>query len=47
MGATTTVKSVAYKFLVRSLLEYACQVWSPRTAWDKSVLEAVQRHAAK
>ena len=46
-GATTAVKSVAYKSLVRPLLEYAYQVWSPYTAWDKSVLEAVQRRAAK
>ena len=46
-GATTAVKSVGYKFLVRPLLEYTCQVWSLHTAWNKSVLEGVQCHAAK
>ena len=46
-GATTATKSVAYKVLVRPLLEYACQVWSPHTAHDIGLLEAVQRHAAK
>ena len=46
-GATTTAKSVAYKCLIRPLLEYACQVWSPHTACDISGLESVQRCAAR
>ena len=46
-GATTTAKSVAYKCLIRPLLEYACQVWSPHTACDISGLESVQHHAAR
>ena len=46
-GATTAAKSVAYKCLVRPLLEYACQVWSPHTARDISGLESVQRRAAR
>ena len=44
-GATTTAKSVAYKSLIRPLLEYACQVWSPHTAYDISTLENVQHRA--
>ena len=47
MGATTAVKSVAYKSLVTPLLEYVCQVWSPHTAQDKAVLEVVQCRVAK
>ena len=46
-GATTAAKSVAYKCLVRPLLEYACQVWSSHTACDISGLESVQHRAAR
>ena len=38
---------MAYKYLVRPLLEYACQVWHPYTVSDISMLESVQRHAAR
>ena len=46
-GASTSAKSVAYKYLIRPLLEYACQVWSPYTTRDKSGLESVQRRTAR
>ena len=46
-GATTAAKSVAYKCLVRPLLEYACQVWRPHTARDISGLESIQCRAAR
>ena len=42
-GTNTTARSVAYKYLIRPLLEYACQVWHPYTVSDISMLESVQR----
>ena len=37
---------MAYKCLVRPLLEFACTVWNPHTAVDKATLESVQLCAA-
>ena len=45
-GATTEAKSMAYKYLVHLLLEYACMVWNAHTVSDKTSLESVQRRAA-
>ena len=41
------VKSVAYKTLVRPLLEYCSSVWDPPTKQLKSKLEMVQRRSAR
>ena len=40
-------KNVAYKSIVRPCLEYACVVWSPHSAKDSALLEAVQNRAAR
>ena len=46
-GITTAARSVAYKYLVQSLLEYACQLWHPYTVSDISMLKNFQRRAAR
>ena len=41
------VKKVLYCTLVRSRLEYACELWSPFTTKDKLRIETVQRRASR
>lgn len=42
-----SIKSQAYKALVRPILEYACTVWDPAASKDITKLEAVQHRAAR
>jgi len=46
-GAATATKSVAYKSLVRPILEYAFPVWSPPAVHDIFTLENVQHYATR
>jgi hypothetical protein len=43
----TETKTLEYKSMVRSNLEYCASVWSPHTEKLKSKLEQVQRRAAR
>ena len=46
-GCSKTVKSTAYKALVRPQLEYCSSAWDPYHQTDKATLERVQRRAAR
>ena len=40
-------KSNCHQSFVRPILEYACTVWASHTQKNISIIEAVQRHAAR
>ena len=46
-SASPKVKQECYFTYARPTLEYACQVWDPHTAHNKSIIEGVQRAAAR
>ena len=46
-GATPAARAMAYKCIIRPLMEYSCQVWNPFTDKDISMLEKVQRRASR
>ena len=44
---STATKASAYLLLVRPLMEYACAVWDPHYLSHISILEKIQRRAAR
>ena len=46
-GATPQVKSMAYRYIVRPLLEYGCPICNPFTQKDIKLLDNIQRCAAR
>lgn len=47
VGAPAKTKIIAYKTIVRPILEYSSQVWSPYTAGLVTMLERIQRRAVR
>ena len=45
-GATPQVNSLAFRCVVRPIMEYGCQLWNPFTQKDIQLLETIQRRAA-
>ena len=41
------LKLIAYKSLIRPILEYGCQVWDPYKKYEIDQIEAIQRKAAR
>ena len=46
-GCPTTVKTICYKSLIRSILDYASIIWSPHTQKNILAVESVQRRSAR
>ena len=44
---SSVVKSIAYKCVVRTIMEHACPVWHPHTTKNIDILERVQRRATR
>ena len=45
-SAARSAKSLAYKSIIRPIMEYGCQVWNPHQRGNIDLLERVQRRAA-
>ena len=47
LSAPHSAKSLAYKSIIHSIMEYSCQVWNPLQCGNIDLLERVQRGAAR
>jgi len=47
IGCSSEAKCRAYKAIVRPIMQYVCAVWSPFTAKDINLLEAMQKRALR